>query len=163
MRVYATLRAALNCAVRDGLIPVNPALLVKPGGMRRPRTAVWTATQTAQFLHQTAEDRLYAVFHLIALCGLRRGEAAALRWCDADLDGGTIYIDRQLQQRDGQLVQGPPKTSSSRRVVELDTTTASTPRKHRALQRTLTRTCRRSVCVTCATSRPASPSRPART
>jgi integrase len=154
-RVYATLRAALNCAVRDGLIPVNPALLVKPGGMRRPRAvvwtedrveqwrrdgirppvAVWTATQTAQFLHQTATDWLYAVFHLIALRGLRRGEAAGLRWCDADLDSGTIYIDRQLQQRDGQVVQAPLKTNSSRRAVALDTTTASALRRHRMLQR----------------------------
>jgi hypothetical protein len=40
--VYATLRAALNRAVRDGLIPVNPALAAKHGGARRPRAVVWT-------------------------------------------------------------------------------------------------------------------------
>ena len=33
--------------------------------------------------------RLYAAYHLIALRGLRRGEAAGLRWCDVDLDGKT--------------------------------------------------------------------------
>jgi hypothetical protein len=27
---------ALNCALRDGLIPVNPALLVKPGRIEFP-------------------------------------------------------------------------------------------------------------------------------
>ena len=51
----------------------------------RPPPAVWTVTQTAQFLQAIKDHRLYAAFHLIALRGLRRGEAAGLRWCDVDL------------------------------------------------------------------------------
>ena len=51
--------------------------------------AVWTAAQTAQFLTRVRGHRLYAAFHLIALRGLRRGEAAGLRWCDVDLGAGT--------------------------------------------------------------------------
>ena len=66
-----------------------------------------------------------------------------MRWCDADLDGGTIYIDRPLQQHDGQIIQAPPKTNSSRRAVALDTTTASVLRRHRALQRAEARALRR--------------------
>jgi integrase len=64
----------------------------------RPAVAVWTAAQTAQFLHRIAEHRLYAAYHLIALRGLRRGEAAGLRWCDLDLEGETAVICQQLQQ-----------------------------------------------------------------
>jgi integrase len=41
--------------------------------------AVWTVTQTGRFLQSIAEHRLYALYHLVALCGLRRGEAAGLR------------------------------------------------------------------------------------
>jgi integrase len=52
-------------------------------GERLP-VAVWTAAQTAQFLHAIEDHRLYAAYHLIALRGLRRGEAAGLRWCDLD-------------------------------------------------------------------------------
>jgi integrase len=141
--------------LNDWLIPVNPALLAKPSGVRRPRAvvwtedrveqwredgvrppvAVWTATQTAEFLQQSSGHRLYAVFHLIALRGLRRGEAAGLKWCDVDLDGGTIYIERQIQQYDGQVVQTPLKTNSSRRAVALDSITAGVLRRHRVLQR----------------------------
>ena len=32
---------------------------------------------------------------LIALRGLRRGEAAGLRWCDLDLNAGTLTIAQQ--------------------------------------------------------------------
>lgn len=52
----------------------------------RPVVAIWTAAQTAQFLRGIAGHRLYAAYHLIALRGLRRGEAAGLRWCDLDLN-----------------------------------------------------------------------------
>ncbi|MFI0447479.1 hypothetical protein [Actinomadura sp. 6N118] len=95
-RIRATLRVALNTAVRQGLIRDNPAAQVELPGARRPRAvvwtasrvehwkqtgerpvvAVWTAAQTAEFLHAIREHRLYAAFHLIALRGLRRGEAA---------------------------------------------------------------------------------------
>jgi integrase len=40
------------------------------------------------------DHRLYAVFHLIALRGLRRGEAAGLRWCDVDLEGSAAMISQ---------------------------------------------------------------------
>ena len=135
-RIRATLRAALNAAVRRGLITGNPASRAELPRARRPRAvvwtparvehwqrtgerpavAVWTAVQTAQFLHAIAGHRLYAAFHLIALRGLRRGEAAGLRWCDVDLDGKTAVISQQLQQYDGRLEVCPPKTPHSVRV-----------------------------------------------
>jgi integrase len=63
----------------------------------------WTARHTAQFLDSIRWHRLYAAYHLIRLRGLRRGEAAGLRWCDVDLDGKTVVISQQLQQYDGRL------------------------------------------------------------
>ena len=42
----------------------------------------------AAFLDHVADDPLYALWWLIALRGLRRGEAAGLRWHDIDLDRG---------------------------------------------------------------------------
>jgi integrase len=96
--------------------------------------AVWTAVQTAQFLHQIRDHRLYAAYHLIALRGLRRGEAAGLRWCDLDLDGGAAVISQQLQQYDGRVVSCRPKTRHSARVIALDRTTITALRQHRARQ-----------------------------
>jgi hypothetical protein len=42
--------------------------------------------------------RLYTLFHLIALRGPRRGEAAGLAWSGLDLDAGTLTVPGQLQQ-----------------------------------------------------------------
>jgi integrase len=153
-RIRATLRAALNAAIRHGLITANPACHVELPPARRPHAvvwtanrvahwhatgerppvAVWTAAQTAEFLHAIRGDRLYAAFHLIALSGLRRGEAAGLRWCDVDLDDGVAVISQQLQQYDGHMVTCPPKTSHSARVIALDHTTIAALRAHRARQ-----------------------------
>jgi len=153
-RVRATLRTALNAAVRQGLLQVNPASRVELPAARRPRAvvwtsarveqwrrtgvrpavAVWTAAQTGRFLQAIAEHRLYALYHLIALRGLRRGEAAGLRWCDIDLDAGVATINQQLQQYDGHLVIGPPKTTRSCRTIALDHTTVAALSRHRLRQ-----------------------------
>jgi hypothetical protein len=96
-RIHATLRAALNGAVRAGLIRVNPGRWPELPKAPRPRpqvwtqalterweregwrpvVGVWTAGQTAEFLRQVRGHRLYALFHLVALRGLRRQGAAA--------------------------------------------------------------------------------------
>ncbi|HTP16345.1 MAG TPA: site-specific integrase, partial [Streptosporangiaceae bacterium] len=100
----------------------------------RPAVAVWTAAQTAQFLTSIERHRLYAAYHLIALRGLRRGEAAGLRWCDLDLDGKTAVISQQLQQYDGRLAVCPPKTAHSTRTIALDHTTVAALAAHRERQ-----------------------------
>jgi integrase len=153
-RIHATLRAALNGAVRAGLIPVNPGRYPElPRAARprpqvwtpalterwqnegwRPAVGVWTASQTVQFLRQVRGHRLYALFHLVALRGLRRGEAAGLRWSDLDLDAGTVTVTGQLQQLGGRMVAGPPKSDAGRRVIALDKTTIAALREHRLRQ-----------------------------
>jgi integrase len=73
---------------------------------------VWTAGQTAEFLRRVRGHRLYALFHLVALRGLRRGEAAGLTWSDLDLGAGTLTVSGQLRQLGGRLVAGPPKSDA---------------------------------------------------
>ena len=75
---------------------------------------MWTPAQTARFLNAIRGPRLYAAYHLIALRGLRRGEAAGLRWCDLDLDAATATISSQLQQYDGPSGRGWPPGRSVR-------------------------------------------------
>ncbi|WP_329052988.1 site-specific integrase [Amycolatopsis sp. NBC_01488] len=149
-RIHATLRAALNAAVRRGLIEHNPARDVElPRGRRphavvwtppriaqwratgeRPRVAVWTAAQTATFLHEIRDHRLYLLFHLVALLGLRRGEVIGLRWSDIDLKAGYLTVSHQIRQIGATIEVGKPKSEASNRVIALDHTTITLLRRH---------------------------------
>ena len=138
-RAYCTIRSALNAAVRERLIPDNPTRYVQvPAGRRphavvwtarrvkqwrrtgkRPAVAVWTPPQTRRFLGSIAGHPLYTAFLVMALCGLRRGEACGLRWSDLDLDARLAYVSQQVQRMKGVLTVCPLKTPTSRRAVSL--------------------------------------------
>jgi hypothetical protein len=46
-RIRATLRAALNAAIREGLLTINPARLVELASSHRPHAVVWTDRRVA--------------------------------------------------------------------------------------------------------------------
>jgi integrase len=91
--------------------------------------AVWTARQTAQFLHHIRDHQWYPMFHLVALLGLRRGEVLGLRWCDLDLAARVIMVSHQVCEDNGRTVICAPKTAASVRVVALDHYTVSVLRR----------------------------------
>src|SRR3954454_11055747 len=128
-RVYATLRAAVNDAVARRLLAYNPVLHVELPQEERAGTIVWTPAQVATFLDHVAQDRLYALYHLVIVTGLRRGEATGLRWKDVDLDLGHLRVTQQIVQLGGTLHVGPPKTRRGRRTVPLDPITVAVLRE----------------------------------
>jgi integrase len=117
-----------SAAIREGLITDNPARRVEmPAGRRphavvwsearvarwrdegyRPAVAVWTAAQLGEFLRVVAEDPGYPLWWLIALRGLRRGEAAGLRWCDLDLEYRKLAVVSQRTTVGSKVVEGNP-------------------------------------------------------
>jgi integrase len=103
-------------------------------GERPSSVMVWTPAQTGAFLDAVAGERLYALFHLIAFRGLRRGEACGLRWPDTDLDSGEIAILTQLVQNGWDVEEDSPKTEASDDTVTLDKGTVSVLRAWRKVQ-----------------------------
>jgi integrase len=71
---------------------------------------------------------------LIALRGLRRGEAAGLRWVDVDLDEQVVTITQQRITFGHTTTVGPPKTAAACRTIALDKTTVRVLRAHRQRQ-----------------------------
>jgi hypothetical protein len=88
-------------------------------GERFP-VAVWASRHLAEFLRYVKDDRLSAMWWLIALRGLRRGEAAGPRWVDVDLDARVVMISQQRIAYGHTIAVGPPKTAASRRTIALD-------------------------------------------
>ncbi|MFD2683817.1 tyrosine-type recombinase/integrase [Streptomyces phyllanthi] len=155
-RIRATLRAALNSAMAQQLIIFNPAAHVELDSARRPRALVWTPERverwrktgqrpspvmvwtpemTGQFLDHVATDRLYAMWHLLAYRGPRRGEVCGLAWSETHLDAQRVTISNQTIVVDGwTLEDSAPKTDWGFRTLALDAQTVSALRAHRARQ-----------------------------
>ena len=77
--VHRILSKALTDAVRDGVLPRNPAANVPLPRAVKPELQVWDRGQVAAFLEIARTDRLRVAWLLALLCGLRRGELAGLR------------------------------------------------------------------------------------
>lgn len=177
-RVRATLRSALSDAVRESLILVNVAALVKLPAGKRPKALVWTDDRVARwstavdaleraraggapadeiamlevatlppspvmvwtpdqlgaFLDHAVGDRLYALYHLIAMRGLRRGETAGIRWTEVDLVNGLATINTQLVQQGREYYEDTPKSEAGERTIALDPDTVAALREHRRHQ-----------------------------
>jgi len=157
-RIRATLRVALNAAIRQGYIDINPAKHVELPTANRPkplvwtderveqwratgqtpgRVMVWTPAQTGAFLDHTqaTHDPLYALYHLIAYRGLRRGEACGLHWADVDLPNNQLTIRWQITQHGWATALERPKTDDSEAIVALDAATVDAITAHRTRQR----------------------------
>jgi integrase len=99
-------------------------------GVRQPRRAdrethgrkgVWTARECQKFLIHAANDRLYAAWVLVVVCGMRRGELAGLKWPKVDLASGVIYVHWQRAVASGMVeggvIEKEPKGKSKRPIA----------------------------------------------
>ena len=133
-RVYATFHRALECAMKWGVVYRNVC-----DAIDAPREADHEIQPpdlpTAKALLSKAMETPYGVaFHLLAFTGMRRGEVPALRWKNIDLENGAVSIVGAVGRENGQLVVTPPKSKSSRRLVQIDPMTVSVLRSHQLRQ-----------------------------
>jgi integrase len=133
--VHLTLRKALGDAVRDRLLPTNPADHAHRLPAERQEMHTWTGAQLGAFLARVRDDRLFALWRLAGTTGMRRGEVLGLRWRDVDLEGGRVAIVQQLSRGAKGVAFGPPKTAKARRSVALDGVTIAAIRAHRRRQK----------------------------
>ena len=113
------LGAALTRAMREELVSRNVARLVTLPPDRPDRQQPWSAAEALAFLQAARGDRLYPVFVLVLVYGLRRGEVLGLSWRDVDLEHDVVHIRQQLQRVRGRLRLGPVKTNAGRRDLPL--------------------------------------------
>jgi integrase len=132
--IGAIVSAALAYAKRKGLVLHNVAENSDPPKAVRPHRTIWTAKETARFLGAVEDDRLYALWRLLVVTGVRRGEACGLTWLNVDLKAGTITVTQQLVPVGGELVFQAPKTAAGFRKVPIDAGTVEALRRHRETQ-----------------------------
>ncbi len=136
-RVHAVLHRSCHDAVRWGRLTVNPVAGADPpkaSAEHDDRLPVWNAEQLASFLAAVAEDRLYALWRLLAMTGMRRGEALGLAWVDVDMEAGSVTIRRAWIPVNGVAQFSEPKSRRSRRTIALDPITVEALKAHVARQ-----------------------------
>ncbi len=135
VQLHRILKRAFRQAVRWNLIPRNPLDFVDPPVYERKESPTLDAEQLNVLLERTAEIRNGAAIYLGAVTGMRRGELAGVQWVDIDFDGPMVSVRRELVfvPGTGYLVT-PPKSSKSRRAIDVTEYDVAVLRKHRALQ-----------------------------
>ena len=134
---HGILRTALGHAAAVELVERNVASIVKPPKLEPTKATVLTAEQVADTLDRMKGHSLYPIVALAIGTGARRGEIAALRWMDIDLEAETIQIERSLEQTKGGIRGKAPKTRAGHRTVSLPAFAVEALRELRRQQREL--------------------------
>lgn len=121
--VHRVLSLILELAVRDGRIPKNPASGVRLPRAAKPEKRFLTPEQVHQLADAAAAypipeigSQYRALVLTLAFCGLRWGEAAALRVKRVDLMRRRITVAESVTEVRGHLVWGTPKNHQTRSV-----------------------------------------------
>lgn len=131
-RVHTTVHRALRQAVQFEMVGRNVAEIARPPRVHRKEMRTLTSDEVRRLFEATANDRLHALWVVLATSGMRIGEALALDWSDVDLASGRIRIRRSLQRLPGQgFTFVEPKTNRGRRNVMVPSGTVAALRRHR--------------------------------
>jgi integrase len=119
-RALQILRGILELARRDGAIGSNPAADVRPPPMKPQRVGRALTDPEIDSVIRAAEDideRSAIIVYLMVRCGLRIGEALALRRQDVDLETNTIAVRTSMSRREGvRPVKGRHREDEGRTV-----------------------------------------------
>jgi integrase len=131
--MHRLLKKALAQAVRWGVLQRNPVDAVDPPKIERKLMTTFDMAQTVELLESMSGTRLLVPVTLGVLCGMRRGEIAALRWRSVDLAGGKLTIVESAEQTAAGVRYKPPKSGKGR-TVALSATVTEQLRAHRRQQ-----------------------------
>jgi integrase len=114
-QAHQLIGAVLKFAVKAKHLPANPADDVELP--RLPESEQRYLTHEQLHLVAVASGRMRTLVLVLGYCGLRFGEAAALRVADVDVKAGRIRVRRSLTYvRKTGLVEGPTKNHTARSV-----------------------------------------------
>jgi integrase len=112
---HIVLRAALQNAVKLGLISKNPCDALQLPKPEHTEMSTLTPEQSEQLLEAAGELRTAIMLGLST--GMRRGEILALQWRHVDLDGATVIVSGSVEQMKGSLRIKSPKSGKTRSIL----------------------------------------------
>jgi integrase len=115
--MHRILKQALGQAVSWDILNKNPAASVDPPRVERSTMQTYDINQTAELIEAMRDTRMLMPVLLAALNGLRRGEAAALRWRHVDLVTGQMSIVESVEVTAAGVRYKEPKGGHARTVA----------------------------------------------
>ena len=115
--VHGVLHKALQQAVQNGYLRVNPADACKPPRVAKKEIHPLDEIQVSEFLI-VIQGHIHEYLYKITLfTGMREGEVLGLTWDCLDLERGTLLIKQQLcreKKKGGKYYFAPPKNNKNR-------------------------------------------------
>lgn len=86
---------ALQCAVREGLLPSNPFSALERGERLHPRQVerdYLTAEELQRLADTPCDEAVRSAYLFMCRCGLRISDVERLRWCDLTESDGRMWL-----------------------------------------------------------------------
>lgn len=116
---YRTLHAALEYAIKAGIIKNNPSDHVDLPSDRNFTPNILSAQDIVILINKLKEcdHEIYMPVLLSVMHGLRRGEALGLRWCDIDFDNEIMHINNNYTVANGKNIYKGVKSKDSDAII----------------------------------------------
>jgi integrase len=131
VHAHRVFQLALQTAVKNGTLARNVAAVHKPPKVEQTEIEILSPDQVADTLARLEGHALFPIASLALDSGMRRGELLGLQWGDVDLDGGTLRVERSIEETKAGLRIKPPKTKRGRRNIALPAETVAMLRAHK--------------------------------
>ena len=137
LRSHRFISIVLAQAVKEGLIPFNPAARAEPPKAKKTEANYMQPEEIAAILSALDAEPLkwQALVHLFLITGARRGEILGLKWRNVDFENSRIFIcNNVLYSSERGIYESTPKTESSKRYISLPAATMKLLKEYRIWQ-----------------------------
>ncbi|QDM27886.1 site-specific integrase [Tardiphaga sp. vice304] len=131
--MHRILKQALSQAVRWEILSRNPADAVDPPKVEKKPMLTYGLPETVDVIEAMKGTDMFVPALLAVLCGMRRGEIAALRWRNVDLVAGQISVAESAEQTKAGVRYKVPKSGAGR-TLALSGTVVDELKAHRVRQ-----------------------------
>lgn len=134
---HRLIHTVLEQAVKEGLIPFNPANRVELPKAERKEVNYFQADEVKAIAEalQAEPIKWQTITHLLLITGARRGEILGLKWNSIDFDNNQLHIcNNILYTPDRGIYEDTPKTARSNRFITVPDETIELLKKYRLWQ-----------------------------